>query len=296
MTSNSKMHRGDHEPDGASDTSVDALRDQVAQLQQQLAQQERLASMGMLTAGVSHELKSPLNFIKNFAELCSEMLDELEACIQQDADKLDADNRSEIDELLATLHKNAGLIQNHGMRAKRIVDSLMQMARDNDDDALQPTDFNQLIEEFAKIAYHGAKTPHIGAPVTLRFHADPQLGEVDTLPHSLSRVVVNLVSNAIDALMGMDQRPEKPVVEVSTALEAGFAVLRVRDNGPGISTSVKDQIFKPFFTTKPSGDGHIGLGLALCYDIVVEDHKGHFEVDSDGASFTEFRVRIPLSS
>lgn len=278
------------------DSSADALRQEVAELRQQLASQERLASMGVLTAGVSHELKSPLNFINNFAELCSEMLGELDACLEKESAKFADDTHAEIRDLMETLHKNTGLIINHGLRAKRIVGSLMQMARDDDSDALQPTDFNQLVEEFTKIAYHGAKTPYVGAPVTLRFHADPALGEVDVLPHSLSRVVVNLVSNAIDALLDMKQPQSKPIIEVTTAKEPNFAVFYVRDNGPGISPEVQKKIFEPFFTTKPTGEGHIGLGLALCYDIVVKDHKGQFDLHSELGVFTEFVVRIPCKT
>jgi signal transduction histidine kinase len=274
--------------------SIAELKAEVAKLRQQLTVQEKLASMGVLTAGVSHELKSPLNFINNFAELCAEMLEELNECINEDAANFSSENQETVRELMETLQKNTGLIINHGNRAKRIVGSLMQLSREDDHKELQPTDFNQLVDEFSKIAYHGAKSPRVGAPVTLSFHADPELGEVDLLPHSLSRVVLNLVSNAMDALMSMEAHPEKPRVLVSTAKEPGYAAMRIRDNGPGIDLKLQQKIFEPFFTTKPSNEGHIGLGLALCREIVVDDHAGKFLINSQPGVFTEFTVLIPL--
>ncbi|MEM7789655.1 MAG: ATP-binding protein [Bacteroidota bacterium] len=248
--------------------------------QARLVQQEKMASLGQLTAGIAHEIKNPLNFVTNFADLSTELVDDL-------ATEADPDERAA---LLADLRQNAEKIAEHGRRADAIVRGMMAHARTAGGD-LETVDLDALVAEYAALAYHGMRARHPEAVVA--FEQDlGGVGAVEAIPGDLGRVVINLLDNAFDAVRNHSGR-----VVVSTCRANGRAEIRVEDDGPGIPEADRERIFEPFFTTKPTGEG-TGLGLSLAYDIVAQGHGGTLTVESpaseaDAASGTAFVVSLP---
>ncbi len=269
-----------------------AAHDQLKAAQANLIQAEKMASLGQLTAGIAHEIKNPLNFVNNFAELSHELLDELKAAIDAPADPHSAEDR---DELMATLDANLEKIAEHGRRADGIVKSMLLHSRGDSGERRQ-SDLNALVEEALNLAFHGARAQDQSFNVTLERDLDPGLGPLETVPQDLTRVFLNLFANAFYAVN--KRRREggdpafAPVVKVTSRLRGEMAEVRVRDNGTGMPVEVRDKAFTPFFTTKPTGEG-TGLGLSISYDIVVQEHGGMIAVDSEPGQFTEFTIRLP---
>ncbi|MBC6607572.1 HAMP domain-containing histidine kinase [Hymenobacter sp. BT188] len=270
---------------------ADALNS-LENTQAQLVQREKMASLGELTAGIAHEIQNPLNFVNNFAEVSTELAAELQAeAAQPEPDLLTLREAAE------DLRQNQERIQQHGRRAANIVRDMLAHARANSG-ARVPTDLNALADEHLHLAYHSlrAKDPQFNAALTTHF--DPSLGAVEAIPEALSRVMVNLFNNAFYALQQRKKTEVngyRPEVQVYTHRTNGHVEVRVRDNGPGIPAPIRDKIFQPFFTTKPSGEG-TGLGLSLSYDIITQGHGGTLTVDSQEGEFTEFTIELPQSS
>ena len=267
-----------------------ALRQSLTDLQatqQQLIHAEKMASLGALTAGIAHEIKNPLNFINNFAEVNEELADELREDLAGHPEAL-----AQIDDLLIDLKNNATVIAQHGKRADGIVRSMMQHARSGSSEK-QAVDLNALVAEHVELAYHGkrATTPDFTIEIVRDFGGD--VGEVSMVPQDLGRVVLNLVGNAFDALV--EAGTEAPRVTVSTRRLADAVEIRVADNGPGMSAEVQQKIFEPFFTTKPAGSG-TGLGLSLSYDIITQGHGGTMGVESTPGQGAAFVVTLPASN
>jgi two-component system, NtrC family, sensor kinase len=286
--------RSDAEIRTARDAAEAAYRDLQA-AQASLIQAEKMASLGQLTAGIAHEIKNPLNFVNNFAGLSVELLDELKETAAPAMVGLADGKRAEIDELVATLSGNLGKIAEHGQRADNIVTSMLEHSRGSSGER-RSVDLNALIEEALNLAYHGRRAQDQSFNITLeRDYADP-IAPIEVVPQDITRVCLNLFSNGFYAAIkrqreGGDRR-FKPALKVSTR-DLGDAVeIRIRDNGIGIPPEAKDQLFQPFFTTKPTGEG-TGLGLSISYDIVRQQHGGTIEFDSSVNEFTEFRVRLP---
>ena len=252
-----------------------ASLDRLRAAQARLVQQEKMASLGALTAGIAHEIKNPLNFVTNFASLTGELAEEL----------AETDDPEEQRELLADVRSNVEKIEAHGRRADAIVRAMMAHARGGSGErrtvALAP-----LVEEYAALALHGARSRHPGAELAL--HLDlADAGLVEAAPEEIGRVLVNLLDNAFDAVRAHADGPP-PAVRVATAREDGHAVVRVADGGPGMAPEVAARVFEPFFTTKPTGEG-TGLGLSLSHDIVAQGHGGTLTVETapgEGATFT----------
>ena len=274
------------------ESELRAAHDQLKAAQANLIQAEKMASLGQLTAGIAHEIKNPLNFVNNFAELSRELLDELRETL---AAPPDAKSTSEIDELIATLTGNLGKIAEHGRRADGIVKSMLLHSRGDSGERRQ-TDLNALIEEALNLAYHGARAQDQGFNVAIERDFDPRLGAAGIVPQDVTRVFLNLFANAFYAV---DKRRREggdpafaPAVRVVTRNHGEQIEVRVRDNGTGMPPEVRDKAFTPFFTTKPTGEG-TGLGLSISYDIVVQEHGGTIAVDSGPGEFTEFTLRLP---
>jgi two-component system, NtrC family, sensor kinase len=256
--------------------------------QDRLVQSEKMASLGQLTAGIAHEIKNPLNFVNNFAELSADLLDELH-------DAMSANLRAEIDELTATLKGNLAKIAEHGRRADSIVKNMLLHSRSGPSEH-RPIDLNVAVEEALNLAYHGARAETPGFNITMEKQLDPRAGMVELFPQEFTRVMLNLISNGFyaahqRALANADNRFE-PTLRLTTRNLGEQVEIRVRDNGTGISDEVRGKIFEPFFTTKPAGEG-TGLGLSLSYDIVVKQHAGQLTVDSQIDAFTEFVITMP---
>ena len=254
--------------------------------QAQLVQQEKLASLGQLTAGIAHEIKNPLNFVNNFAGLSQELVAEL-------ATETDPEERQAI---LEDLKANAAKIESHGRRADAIVRSMMEHARSGGGER-QLVDLNALVKEYAGLAHHGMRARHPEATVSLDLQLDDAAGTVELAPQEIGRVLINLLDNAFDAVRQRARETEgdyTPTVTVATQRDEAGVQVRVIDNGMGIAPEVAAKVFEPFFTTKPTGQG-TGLGLSMSYDIVTLGHGGTLAVEGlpgEGATFT---MTLPTS-
>jgi GAF domain-containing protein len=278
----------------ARDTAETALR-QLKGAQANLIQAEKMASLGQLTAGIAHEIKNPLNFVNNFASLSVELLDELKAAAAPAIAGLGDDTRAEIDETVAMLTSNLEKIAEHGRRADGIVRSMLEHSRGGTGER-RSVDLNGLVEEALNLAYHGARAQDQSFNITLERDLGAAITPIELVPQDVTRVFLNLFGNGFYAATKRrrgDAEPGfEPVLKVTTR-DLGDAVeIRVRDNGVGIAPEIKDKLFQPFFTTKPTGEG-TGLGLSISYDIVTQEHGGTITVDSRVGEFTEFTIRLP---
>ena len=286
--------RAEQELLAAKEGAERALRE-LQEAQEKLIHAEKMASLGQLTAGIAHEIKNPLNFVNNFADLSVELLDELREALGPLLPAVDAAAKSDLEELIETLGGNLGKIAEHGRRADRIVKNMLLHSREGPGE-LRPVDLNALVAESLNLAYHGARAERPGFNITMVKHLDPAVGEIGAYPQDLTRVLLNLISNGFYAahqrkLQGAADGFE-PTLEVATRDLGDRVEVRVRDNGVGIPEEVRTRIFQPFFTTKPAGEG-TGLGLSLSYDIVVKQHGGTIDVTSRPNEFTEFALTLP---
>jgi signal transduction histidine kinase len=266
-----------------------ALSD-LEQAQAQLVQQEKLASLGQLTAGIAHEIKNPLNFVNNFAQLSGELIAELSEGVASGAPK------EALEAVLADLQDNAAKIEQHGRRADAIVRQMMAHAR-QEQGPRQFVDLNAFVEEHVTLAYHSRRAQHPGFEVTLERDYDPAVGAVPLLQGEMGRVLLNLLDNAFYAVGEAAARRNgryRPTVRVETRRTADAAEIRVADNGPGIAPAARARLFEPFFTTKPTGEG-TGLGLSLSYDIVQRTHGGTLTVEGEEGEGATFVVTLPDS-
>jgi two-component system NtrC family sensor kinase len=283
--------------------SVEARTRELAQsledlrsTQDRLVQTEKLASLGQLTAGIAHEIKNPLNFVNNFSVVSTELIDELQDTLKGMA--FDDKARAEINELTDTLRGNLDKVVQHGKRADAIVKNMLLHSRQGSAEH-RPVDINALVEESLNLAYHGARAETQGFNITLEKSLDPSAGEVDVFPQDVTRVLLNLISNGFYATTRRKAQADgddyEALLAASTRDLGDRVEIRIRDNGTGISPEVKEQMFNPFFTTKPAGEG-TGLGLSISHDIIVKQHGGSIEVDTTPGEFTEFRVILPRAA
>jgi signal transduction histidine kinase/ligand-binding sensor domain-containing protein len=261
--------------------------------QSQLIQAEKMASLGELTAGIAHEIQNPLNFVNNFSEVNIELMEELKA----ESSKLKGERDKALEEeLWRDLQENEMKINHHGRRADAIVKSMLQHSRSSNGQK-EPTDINALADEYLRLAYHGLRARDKSFNAEFKTAFDPELPVVPVVPQDIGRVLLNLINNAFYAV---DQRARQgqdekyiPTVTVGTRAVDGKIEVRVADNGPGIPEHIRDKIFQPFFTTKPTGEG-TGLGLSLSYDIITKGHNGRLEVDTAAGQGSEFIVQLPI--
>ena len=264
--------------------------------QDRLVQTQKLASLGQLTAGIAHEIKNPLNFVNNFSAVSVELIDELRQALT--GAQLDSKLRAEISEIADTLQGNLDKVVQHGKRADVIVKNMLQHSREGSGEH-RPVDINALVEESLNLAYHGARAEKQGFTITLERSLDPAAGAADVFPQDITRALLNLISNGFYA--ATKRRAEtnggnyEPTIVAATKDLGDRVEIKVRDNGTGIPPEVKDKMFNPFFTTKPAGEG-TGLGLSISYDIVVKQHGGSIEVDTQPGVFTEIRVILPRAA
>ncbi|SMB88117.1 histidine kinase [Hymenobacter roseosalivarius DSM 11622] len=263
--------------------------------QAQLVQQEKLASLGALTAGIAHEIQNPLNFVDNFSEVGMELVEELREELAREP--ISEKRRHIITVLLDDLAQSQKKVNEHADRAGNIVRGMLLHSRTSRGER-QPTDLNALADEYLRLAYHGLRAKHKDFNATLTTDFDLQLGPVTVVVEDISRVLLNLFTNAFYAIhKKASQLPPsayKPTVSVSTQRAVKGVLLRVRDNGTGIPLEVIDKIFHPFFTTKPPGEG-TGLGLSLSYDIITKGHGGTLTVNSGAGEYSEFTIWLPES-
>ena len=264
--------------------------------QDRLVQIEKLASLGQLTAGIAHEIKNPLNFVNNFSGLSAELVDELQEALKDVS--LNQKRRSEITELMDTLRGNLDKVVQHGKRADSIVKNMLLHSRHASGEH-RPTDINAIVEESLNLAYHGARADKPDFKITLEKSLDPTAGEVDLYPQEITKVLLNLISNGFYATAKRSEQTNTngydPMLSAVTKNLGDKVEIRIRDNGTGIPSEVKDKMFNPFFTTKPAGEG-TGLGLSISHDIIVKQHGGSIEVDTQVGKFTEIKIILPRAA
>ncbi|UBI78890.1 GAF domain-containing protein [Ensifer canadensis] len=270
--------------------------DELRTAQERLIQTEKLASLGQLTAGIAHEIKNPLNFVNNFAALCVELIEELHQVL--DNVVVDSAARAGVNELASMLRINLEKVIAHGARADSIVKNMLLHSRQGAGER-RPADINAIVEESINLAYHGARAEQQGFNVKLEKSLDPAAGNIDLHPQEITRALLNLISNGFYATSKRAASEKDESYEptlVATTRDLGDRVeISVRDNGPGIPPEVREKMFNPFFTTKPAGEG-TGLGLSLSHDIVVKQHAGSIEVETELGHYTEFRIQLPRTA
>nr|WP_243435951.1 FHA domain-containing protein [Acanthopleuribacter pedis] len=277
---------------------VQELHDKNAEIlrkQSQLIMKEKMASIGTLAAGIAHEIKNPLNFVNNLSEVADELLRDLTEKVQQQQDKLDPETFEIMTDLIHDLELNAGVTREQGRKADRIVTSMMDLAQTSSK-SFRKVDFNALVEKYTHMAYHGISgiDPE-NHPITIEHELDSNVDQIDVAPQSISRTVLNLITNSLESLMQkcQNQGPDYQArVKVQTRSLGEYITLSVWDNGLGIPHDHRNRIFTPFFTTKPGGK-NIGLGLSIAYDIVVLEHHGQFEVKTVEGESCEMVLRFP---
>ena len=300
---------------------LDAAHTNLKATQQQLVTQEKLASLGQLTAGIAHEIKNPLNFVNNFAALSIDLAKELReevakiedgelkiddggsrnvdrerlAKIEDGGSKIvDGERLASIKEILETLEQNAEKINHHGKRADNIVKSMMQHARGSSGQR-ELADINHLLDEAVNLTYHGMRANDASFNITIEKEYDESISKLEVVPQDISRVFLNIINNACYAA---NQKKKdnfdgfSPMLSVTTKNLGEKIEVRIRDNGNGIPLDKREKIFNPFFTTKPTGQG-TGLGLSISHDIIVQQHRGEIAVETEEGKFTEFVVRLP---
>lgn len=267
---------------------------QLKEMQNQLVTQEKLASLGALTAGIAHEIKNPLNFVNNFAKLSISLTAQLRENFLQQKDRLESRALTTVEEVLSTLEQNVKRIHEHGRRANNIIQR-MQMHSRRKPGERHPIDIHALLTEYATLAYRGIRTKDPSFNAIIQTDFNPSIGLIKVIPQDLSRVFLNIVDNACYAMY--EKKKElgdefSPTLWLKTQDLDNHIEIRIRDNGKGIPKEVVDKIFDPFFTTKPTGQG-TGLGLSISYDVIVQEHKGELRLETEEGKYTEFIIVLP---
>ncbi len=269
--------------------------DQIKKLQEEVVRLERLSSIGQITAGILHEIKNPLNFINNFAKLSVELVDEFKEILEDEGAGINNETLEEFNELLEMLYSNVNKIHEHGARADRIVKGMLAQTRGASHE-LEMTEINPIIADFAKLAYHGVRGENSDFNLEFIFNLDESLKKVNISPFDFSRVILNIVNNACFAVNQKILKYDytyKPQITISSSVVNEMVVVKIKDNGIGMSKKIREKIFKAFFTTKSAKHG-TGLGLSMSYDIITNMHKGSIDVNSIENEYTEFVLTIPL--
>ncbi|MGB5361766.1 MAG: ATP-binding protein, partial [Aureibaculum sp.] len=268
--------------------SVEATLSELKATQNQLVQSEKMASLGELTAGIAHEIQNPLNFVNNFSEVSGELIEEMN-------DEIEKGDMEEAKAIANDVKQNLEKILHHGKRADAIVKGMLQHSRSSTG-LKEPTDINVLADEYLRLAYHGLRAKDKSFNATMKTDYDDSLEKVNVIPQDIGRVILNLITNAfyvVDEKKKQLKDGYEPTVSVSTKKGAGKIEISVKDNGNGIPDKVKEKIFQPFFTTKPTGKG-TGLGLSMSYDIVNKGHGGELKVETTEGEGTTFTIALPM--
>lgn len=268
---------------------------QIETLQQQLKEQEKLASLGMLSAGIAHEIQNPLNFVINFSKLSDKLIGDLADIVDDNADSLSPADREEAQDIMDDLRDNLARIVEHGERAIDIIQGILLVSRGKDNEFL-PSDVCHIVKEYVWLSYHAMRASHKGFNATIREHYQEDMPRLMVIPQDLSRAVLNLVNNALYALHTKAQAsPEdyEPLLEVSVTFTGdSLLAITIADNGEGMTDEVKQRLYDNFFTTKPVGQG-TGLGMPITRDIIENKHGGTLTFQSTLGEGTTFTITIP---
>ena len=277
----------------AKNHTLEQTLEHLEQAQEQIVAEQKLASLGQLTAGVAHEIKNPLNFVSNFSEVSVELVDEIEE-VMEEAKSGEVEMSEEITPILSDLRLNLQKVKEHSQRADGIVRSMLEHSRGGPGD-WRETDLNALLKQYVDLSYHAMRANNTDFNVTLTQDLDPEMGMLTVVPQDIGRVFLNLVNNACQALDEKRQNSDggfEPELRITSSRLEDHAEFDIRDNGPGIPEELRERIFEPFVTTKKPGEG-TGLGLSLTMDILTR-HGGSIHLDTEEGVFTEMRVILPL--
>ncbi len=270
--------------------------DKLEQLQKQISKQERMASLGLLSAGIAHEIQNPLNFVINFSKLSAKLLQELEELIGEAGVSIPNDIREDLQELLNDLKGNMNKIEENGNRASSIVKGILLYSRGKEDE-FTPTDMQRLVHEYIWLSYHAMRANNKNFNVLIEELYEDDIPLVAIVPQDISRAVLNMMNNACYSVYIKSKtilnKPYQPTVKIRLWKEDPWIRLSIEDNGTGIPDDVRENLFKPFFTTKPVGEG-TGLGLSISRSIVEDKHNGRIDLETKVDEFTRFTISLPL--
>ncbi len=269
--------------------------EQIEQLKQQLQQQEKLASLGTLSAGIAHEIQNPLNFVINFSKMSDQLLRDLTAILEDNVDKFAEEDREDVEGIMADLRENMSRITEHGERAVSIIQSILMVSRGKENEML-PTDVCKTVKEYVWLSYHAMRANCKGFNISIHEQYDEGLAPMMVIPQDLSRAVLNIMNNACYAVWKKKHSEGEdyhPAVSVSVKAAGDNLDISIADNGEGMSEEVKHRVFENFFTTKPIGQG-TGLGLGIVRDIIENKHGGTVSFESTEGKGTTFTLTIPI--
>lgn len=278
----------DSKNEGRSDSVID-------QLQQKLHKQEKLASLGMLSAGIAHEIQNPLNFVINFSKMSKRLLEDLVDIVDDNADQLPEADREDISDIVADLQENMAQIAENGERAVSIIQGILLVSRGKDNEFV-PSDVCKIVKEYIWLSYHAMRANHQGFNVTIHEQYQEGIPLAMVIPQDLSRAVLNVINNACYAVWRRDQQGQDgytPEINVSVGMADGNINIVIADNGEGMSAEVQQRLFENFFTTKPIGEG-TGLGMGITRDIIEQKHGGNISFSSTEGKGTTFTFTIPI--
>ena len=269
--------------------------DQIEQLKQQLHKQEKLASLGMLSAGIAHEIQNPLNFVINFSKISGKLLSDLTEIVDDNEDKLSQDDREDIDDIVADLKENLSKIVEHSERAVSIIQGILLVSRGKENEFL-PTDICKLVKEYVWLSYHAMRANIKNFNINIHEQYETDMPQMMIIPQDLSRAVLNVMNNACYALWNKKQKvgdDYNPEVTVEVKTEGSNTIISIADNGEGMTEEVKQRLYDNFFTTKPIGQG-TGLGMGITRDIIENKHGGKISFESTEGEGTVFTFTIPI--
>jgi signal transduction histidine kinase len=279
--------------------NYESLKKQIDSLQQQLHKQEKMASLGLLSAGIAHEIQNPLNFVINFSKMSAKLLEDMQDVLDDCADKLGEDEKADLEDISADLKENLAKIEEHGERAISIIRGILLQSRGKAGEKL-PTDMGQLVHEYVWLSYHAMRANDKGFNLTI--HEDIQEGmpKVMVIPQDISRAVLNVMNNAcytVKERAALEGEGYQPTIDVKVFMDnmdkaEAEVHVSITDNGMGMSPEVKQKMFELFFTTKPAGQG-TGLGMSITNDIITKNHNGKLQVESEPKVGTTFTFIIP---
>ncbi len=271
------------------------MEKQIEELQQKLKQQEKLASLGLLSAGIAHEIQNPLNFVINFSKMSEKLLKDLTEIMEDNSDKLSEDDREEVEDIVADLKENMGKIVEHGERAINIIQGILLVSRGKENEFI-PSDINHIVKEYVWLSYHAMRAKDKTFNISIKEEYQDGIPMSMVIPQDLSRAILNLMNNACYTVKERASEGEKgyiPTIKVKTTFENEFITISIADNGKGMSEDVQKRLFENFFTTKPVGQG-TGLGMAITLDIIENKHGGKLSYKTALGEGTCFTITIPI--
>lgn len=271
------------------------MEKQVEQLREQLKKQEKLASLGLLSAGIAHEIQNPLNFVINFSKMSEKLLKDLTEIVDDNEDKFSDDDREDLDDIVADLKENMKKIVEHGERAINIIRGILLVSRGKENEAL-PTDICRVVKEYVWLSYHAMRANYKGFNISIREQYEEGMPMMMVIPQDLSRAVLNVMNNACYAVWQKSQEAAddyKPEISVSVRTADGQIEISIADNGDGMDDETRRRLYENFYTTKPVGQG-TGLGMGITRDIIENKHGGSITFDSEKGKGTRFTFYIPI--